>query len=69
MPIFIKYRRVADPLYPPDDFSVPEGITWSRGGTSEDGAATGGFPYITAIPPRHDGGGGGSEDRVFPFPD
>ncbi len=63
LPIFIKYRRVADPLYPPDDFSVPPGISWSRGGTSDDGTATGGFPFITAIPPRYDGGGGGGEDN------
>lgn len=59
LPIFIKYRRVADPLYPPDDFNTPEGISWSRGGTSEDGIVAGGYPYITAIPPRSDGGGGG----------
>ena len=64
LPIFIKYRRVADPLYPPDDFKTPPGISWSRGGTSQDGAASGGFPYITAIPPRSDGGGGGGEDST-----
>ena len=64
LPIFIKYRRVADPLYAPDDFATPPGISWSRGGTSEDGTASGGFPYITAIPPRSDGGGGGGEDST-----
>ena len=64
LPIFIKYRRVADPLYPPNDFATPPGISWSRGGSSADGAASGGFPYITAIPPRSDGGGGGGEDST-----
>ena len=63
LPIFIKYRKVADPLYPPDDFSVPTGITWSRGGTSDDGTVTGGFPYISSIPPRGEAGGGGGQDN------
>jgi penicillin-binding protein 1A len=61
LPIFIKYRRVADPLYAPDDFPVPEGIIWSGGGTSEDGKVLPGFPYISGIPPRHDSGGGGND--------
>ncbi|MDR2488046.1 MAG: PBP1A family penicillin-binding protein [Desulfovibrio sp.] len=63
LPIFIKYRQVADPLYPPDDFSVPPGISWVRGDSSEDGALSGGFPCITAIPPRYDAGGDGGEDN------
>ncbi len=30
LPIFIKYRQLIDPLYPPSDFSVPPGITMAR---------------------------------------
>jgi penicillin-binding protein 1A len=64
LPIFIKYRQVADPLYPPDDFSVPPGISWTRAESAENGSpAAGGFPYITAISPRFDSGGEGGEDN------
>jgi penicillin-binding protein 1A len=58
LPIFISYGKVVDPLYPPDDFQAPEGISWSSGGTDEEGVKTAGYPYITDIPPRYDGGGG-----------
>jgi penicillin-binding protein 1A len=64
LPIFIKYRRVADPLYPPDDFSMPPGISWSRGSGAEEGTSAMGFPYITSIPPRHDSGGESGEDSI-----
>lgn len=61
LPIFIKYRRVVDPLYTADDFKVPSGIIWSSGKTQEDGKVGAGFPYISGIPPRHDAGGGGDD--------
>ena len=61
LPIFIKYRRVADALYAADDFPVPDGIVWSGGGASEDGKILPGFPYISGIPPRRDSGGGGND--------
>lgn len=59
LPIFIKYRKVVDPLYPPDDFDVPPGISWAGGGYTDEGVRTAGYPYITGIPPRYDAGGGG----------
>jgi penicillin-binding protein 1A len=58
LPIFIKYRKVVEPLYPADDFPVPSGITWSSGGVNEDGSKGAGFPMIVGIPPRYDSGGG-----------
>ncbi|MDL2316709.1 PBP1A family penicillin-binding protein, partial [Desulfovibrio sp. OttesenSCG-928-A18] len=61
LPIFIKYRQAVEPLYPPDDFAVPQGIIWSSGSTTEDGKTHPGFPYIAGIPPRYDSGGGGDE--------
>jgi penicillin-binding protein 1A len=30
LPIFIRYRQTVDPLYPPQDFSVPPGISFSQ---------------------------------------
>lgn len=64
LPIFIKYRRVADPLYPKDDFAVPAGISWSGGHAREDGTVGPGFPYITGIPQRIDACGGGGDDQI-----
>ena len=62
LPIFIQYRKVVDPLYPPDDFTVPPGIIWSGGTVSEDGVKGPGYPYISGIPPRYDAGGGGGDE-------
>lgn len=59
LPIFIKYRKVVDPLYKPDDFPLPPGISWAGGGYNDDGTRAAGYPYITGIPPRYDAGGGG----------
>ncbi|MDR0339262.1 MAG: PBP1A family penicillin-binding protein, partial [Desulfovibrio sp.] len=52
LPVFIKYRKAVEPLYPPDDFSPPEGIIWSSGDIREDGSTGAGFPYIMGIPAR-----------------
>lgn len=30
LPIFINYRKLVDPLYPPADFPVPEGVSFAR---------------------------------------
>ena len=65
LPIFIKYRRVADPLYPADDFAVPQGITWSSGRTAPDGTVGAGYPYISGIPPRYDTCGSTEDDEVI----
>ncbi|MDL2207187.1 PBP1A family penicillin-binding protein [Desulfovibrio sp. OttesenSCG-928-M16] len=62
LPIFIKYRKVVEPQYPPDDFPVPEGISWSSGGVREDGSVGAGFPLIVGVPPRYDAGGCGGDD-------
>ncbi|MCL1939128.1 MAG: PBP1A family penicillin-binding protein [Desulfovibrionaceae bacterium] len=64
LPIFIKYREVADPMYPKDDFPVPQGIVWSSGRTGPDGEPGAGFPYISGIPPRYDACGGGEDDEI-----
>lgn len=61
LPIFIKYRKVTDPLYPVDDFPVPPGISWAGAYTNEEGVSSGGYPYITGIPPRYDAGGGSDD--------
>ncbi|MDR1947412.1 MAG: PBP1A family penicillin-binding protein [Desulfovibrio sp.] len=58
LPVFIKYRKVVEPFYPPDDFPVPPGITWSAGQSDADGKKGAGFPMISGIPPRYDSGGG-----------
>ena len=62
LPIFIKYRKVVEPQYPPDDFAVPDGISWSSGAVSEDGTVGAGFPLIVGILPRYDAGGCGGDD-------
>ncbi len=61
LPIFIKYRKIVDPLYKADDFPLPSGISWSGASTTEEGAQVSGYPYITSIPPRYDAGGGGGD--------
>lgn len=60
LPIFIKYRKVVDPMYKPDDFPVPPGISWAGGSYTDEGTRTAGYPYITGIQPRYDAGGGSS---------
>ena len=61
LPIFIKYRKVVDPFYPPEDFAAPSGISWAGGYTNEEGVKSSGYPYITGIPPRYDAGGGSDD--------
>jgi len=65
LPIFIKYRQVADPMYPKDDFAVPRGVAWSGGKAGPDGQVGAGFPYIAGIPTRHDACGGGEDDEII----
>ncbi len=64
LPIFIKYRSVADPMYPKDDFPVPQGISWSSGRSGPDGELGAGFPYISGLPIRSDACGGGGDDEA-----
>jgi penicillin-binding protein 1A len=63
LPIFITYRKAADPMYPSDDFPVPEGIVWS-GGAALGGELGAGFPFIAGMPSRQDTGCGGEDDVV-----
>jgi len=66
LPIFIRYREVADSMYPDDDFPIPEGgIVWSGGPPGPEGGPGLGFPFISGIPHRHNAiCDGGKKDDI-----
>ena len=62
LPIFINYRQVVDPLYPPDDFVVPSGITTARidsasGYENGEGGQSVSIPFIQGTVPINSPGG------------